>query len=58
MIILITGASKGIGKCIAENLAKNGYTVIANYNKSSKQALKLQNDLKEEGINIEIFKAE
>lgn len=56
--VLVTGASRGIGKCIAENLAKSGYTVIANYNKSINQALKLQNDLKEEGFNIEIFKAD
>ena len=56
--VLITGASRGIGKCIAENLAKDGYTVIANYNKSKQQALKLQNDLKEQGYNIEIIKAD
>jgi len=56
--VLITGASRGIGKCIAENLAKDGYTVIANYNKSKQQALKLQNDLKEQGYNIEIVKAD
>ncbi len=57
-VVLVTGASRGIGKCIAENLAKDGYTVIANYNKSKQQALKLQNDLKEQGYNIEIFKAD
>ena len=56
--VLITGASRGIGKCIAENLAKEGYTVIANYNKSVNQALKLQNDLQEQGFRIEIFKAD
>jgi len=57
-VVLITGASRGIGRCMAENLAKDGYTVIANYNKSKQQALKLQNDLKEQGINIEIVKAD
>ena len=57
-VVLVTGASRGIGKCIAENLAKDGYTVIANYNKSKQQALKLQNDLKEQGYNIEIIKAD
>ena len=31
-VVLITGGSKGIGKCISENLAKEGYKVIVNYN--------------------------
>ena len=56
--ILITGGSRGIGKCLVENLARDGYNVILNYNKSEKQAKKIQNDLKEEGIIIEIFKAD
>lgn len=57
-VVLVTGASRGIGRCIAENLARDGYMVIANYNKSNKQALKLKNDLEEQGYNIEIFKAD
>lgn len=56
--VLVTGASRGIGRCIAENLAKEGYNVIANYNKSKGQALKLQSDLQEQGYHIEIFKAD
>ena len=36
--VLITGGSRGIGKCIAENLAKDGFNVVLNYNKSEKQA--------------------
>ena len=55
---LITGGSRGIGKCIAENLARDGYNVVLNYNKSEKQAKELQKRLKEDGINIEIFKAD
>ena len=35
-IIIVTGASKGIGKEIAKKLAKKGNTIIANYNKSEK----------------------
>mgnify|MGYP003304599215 CR=1 FL=1 len=35
-IALITGGSRGIGKCIAENLAKDGFSVVLNYNKSEK----------------------
>lgn len=56
--VLITGGSRGIGKCIAENLAKEGYNVVLNYNKSEKQAKQIQKDLKEQGKNIEIYKAD
>ncbi len=56
--IIITGSSRGIGKCLVENLARDGYNVLLNYNKSEKQAKKIQNDLKEEGIIIETFKAD
>ncbi len=56
--VIVTGGSRGIGKCLVENLAKEGYNIILNYNKSEKQAKKIQNDLKENGIIIEIFKAD
>lgn len=56
--IIVTGGSRGIGKCLVENLARDGYNVLLNYNKSEKQARKLQEDLKQEGIIIEIFKAD
>ena len=56
--IIVTGGSRGIGKCLVENLAREGHNVILNYNKSEKQAKKIQNDLKAEGIVIEIFKAD
>lgn len=54
MVVLITGASRGIGRDIAIVLAKNGHKVIANYNKSEQQAIELQNENK----NIEIYKAD
>ncbi len=56
--VIVTGGSRGIGKCIVENLAREGYNVILNYNKSEKQARKIQNELREEGILIEIYKAD
>ncbi len=52
--IIITGASKGIGKEMAQNLAKDGYQIIANYNKSEKEAIELQKQNK----NIDIFRAD
>jgi len=56
-VIIVTGASRGIGRNIAYNLAVNGYNVIANYNNSEKDAQKLKDELKMQGIEIDIFKA-
>lgn len=58
MNIIITGGSRGIGKCLVENLARDGHNILLNYNKSEKQAKKIQEDLKAEGVIIEIFKAD
>ena len=57
-VVIVTGASKGIGKEIAKGLAKKGYQVIANYNKSEKEILELKKELEKENINIETFKAD
>lgn len=56
-VIIVTGASRGIGREIAKGLARKGYIIIANYNKSEKEILELKKELEEEQIKIDIFKA-
>lgn len=57
-VIIVTGASKGIGKEISKELAKKGNTIIANYNKSEKEIKELQQELKKQNIKIDIYKAD
>lgn len=54
MVVLVTGASRGIGRKIAKKMSQKGYKVIANYNKSEEEAQKL----KQENDNIDIYKAD
>lgn len=57
-IILVTGASRGIGRDIAYTLAKEGYTIIANYKQNDLMANSLKELADKEKINIEIYKAD
>lgn len=57
-VVIVTGASRGIGKCIAGTLAKKGYKVVANYNKSEKEAKIFEAEMNEQGNNIDLFKAD
>lgn len=52
-IVIITGASRGIGNSIAKLLSKEDYQVIANYNKSEIEAKKLKKE-----FGVDIFQAD
>ena len=56
--VLITGASRGIGREMARLFAKNNYNVVINYNKSEKEAKELEEELNSEGYDVRIFKAD
>lgn len=57
-IVIVTGASKGIGRGIVIKLARKGMKVIAGYNNSEKEAKELKEELEKENIYIEIFKVD
>jgi 3-oxoacyl-[acyl-carrier protein] reductase len=57
-VSLITGASRGIGKGIAELFAKEGSNIAFTYLSSEEKALKLENELKAFGINAKGYKSD
>ena len=46
-VALITGASRGIGKSIAIELAKNGINIVINYKSNELEAKKTEQEIKE-----------
>ena len=56
--VLITGASRGIGKAMATLFAEHGYNVLINYNNSEQEALELYNQLKGRGFSVDTYKAD
>lgn len=55
---IVTGASRGIGAATALLLSRNGYRVVINYLKSADRAKTLLSQIKSEGNEASIFKAD
>ena len=56
--VLVTGASRGIGKEVALKYAENGYDVVINYVSSKTDVKALENEFKEKGVDSLIIKAD
>ena len=55
---VITGASRGIGREIALQFAKEGANIVLNYRSSEEEALELKKELDKLGSNTLIIKAD
>jgi len=49
---IITGASRGLGKAIALKFASLGANIVLNYRSSEKEALEVENEIKEMGVEV------
>ncbi len=56
-VVLITGASRGIGRAIARTIAEEGARIIMNYRSSVKEAEELMVELKRNGFDVSIIRA-
>ena len=57
-IALVTGASRGIGRAIALELASRGAMVIINYNGSKEKALSVKQEIEEQGGKACIYQCD
>ena len=52
---LVTGGSRGIGRAIAERLAKDGYTVVINYRSNENAAQETKSTIEQNGGEAELL---
>lgn len=57
-VAIVTGASRGIGRGIAIECAKNGIHVLINYNRSREKAEEVKAEIKNLGEKAEVFQAD
>jgi len=53
--VLVTGASRGIGRAIALAVAEAGFSVVAHYNRGKEQAESLKKEILDKGGKIELI---
>ena len=56
--VIVTGASRGIGRAIAKLFAQNNYNVLINYNQSEEEANDLYEELDSKGYSVRLYKAD
>jgi 3-oxoacyl-[acyl-carrier protein] reductase len=57
-VVLITGASKGIGKVAAKHFADNGYDVVINYHTDSKGANEVAEEIRKVNRKVLVVQAD
>lgn len=55
---VVTGATRGIGRAIAKKYAKLGANIVINYRNSDEEAKKLEEELRELGVEVLVVKAD